>query len=130
MQEVTAPFNHVTVQGSAGNSADDNKKQLEYFEKSERSRKIEHVQNGRYLYVYTMSTSTRKGPGETTFALKEIDLSSGKVNSVDSHNIVSKDNSRTGHITVSVGFSRRQGQKISPSKDKEIPRDEFLRNLK
>jgi hypothetical protein len=37
--------------------------------------------------------------------------------------IVSTDNDKTGYITASIGFSRRHGMKISPTTDKEIPRD-------
>jgi len=71
--EMVKPFNHVTITPEAGKD-DLNKQFFQAFEKSEKSRKIEFIQNGRYIYVYTMNTSVRKGnnfetKGSTTFEL-------------------------------------------------------------
>lgn len=126
------PFNHVEITPEAGNN-DMNKQFFKAFEQSERSRKIEFIQNGRFVYVYTMKTSVRKGKnfetkGSTTFELQEIDLTSGKMSPVAKSTVVAKDNDKNGNITVSIGLTRRHGLKISPTADKELSKDEFLKN--
>jgi len=50
------------------------------------------------------------------------------MSAVKSHMVVAKDGEKNGHITASIGLTRRHGIKISPTSDKELPRDEFLKN--
>lgn len=47
---------------------------------------------------------------------------------VASSKVVVKDNDKNGLITASIGLTRRHGLKISPTADKELSRDEFLKN--
>lgn len=100
---------------------------------AEKSRRLELVQNGRYVYFWTTATPQRggedfSGQGTTVFDLVEFDLYSGDWKELPEFRVKAYDSRKW--VAVSAGFARRHAAKEFPYGDGAVKRDDFLQQLK